>query len=505
MLSSTHFFQHDNKEDDHEEAPFGLLYIWLGDNLNKQGRTNIEKWRKRNPKLNAYLFIDSSLYYVSDEHETQKNLHEYKKLLQWAKQNHVIICDINLSQQHSKSYLLGVSELVNTMYGINYYLDEINGEHKNLAAASDIIRWNLIYLFSFIYIDAKDVYPGHEPIPLNLFASKEFFCNVRKINGISIINNDILASPKNNPFIKFILDEILNRYEILYKNENLLKAHRNPTYSTPYLMDKFISLFSSPELQIKVQHGEMNIRKISTVHITGPGVLMYALRKFDIHNEDSYKVSFPHACYSLPEMKDNKIQLLSWYDPDAFKDIDYVIDVLKSYIVGYFTNLIEMMEKNIALSQDSSSSDNLLFKSQKKNKSIEQLTSILHQLKSSLNAFDTSFSLKEIIYICLETLGTSNCNLLKKIKVPNWGNDKNIIDILNTVGDNMDVLIDHLKTNYNCDSIAFLVQQKLSSQLNGDRIETFIQKVLYTDTDLPSIDQDELTHYFPKWDNHFGL
>lgn len=82
-------------------------------------------------------------------------------------------------------------------------------EETNYGAKSDILRYELLYRFGGVYIDADMILT--KPLDI-LHHSYEFYCCLMPCSRIAIISNGIIGSAPGHPIIKECLDTLhLNR------------------------------------------------------------------------------------------------------------------------------------------------------------------------------------------------------------------------------------------------------------------------------------------------------
>lgn len=181
-----------------------------------------------------------------------------------------------------------------------YYLDEIKDPGSNYAAASDILRAEILYDEGGVYFDAEDVFPEN---PLGqLYAEKGILIHCFYNDAV---NNDLIGSVPNGEIIGKFRNQIQKNYEELYrKDQRYLMAHR-------------FSNFSS------FRTGDED-RRSSTMRISGP----VALRKItdDLYKHDR-NLAFPERYWKIPQR-----QALSWLDTD-FSSIEKVAPYFRHNLI----------------------------------------------------------------------------------------------------------------------------------------------------------------------------
>jgi hypothetical protein len=262
-------------------VPKKLHAIWLGGILTQTGKSNIERWVKINPDYEMNVWIDSSTY-LGKELSLEK---EYKQFKIWAKNNKIRINDINPDSPDRD--LVNKPEIFKEMESQNYYLDEISNPGSNYAAASDILREEILYKEGGVYFDAEDVFPGE---PLGDLEVDEAAGSILFHAGVNSKNqewknNDLIASIAQGSSISKFRTAIKNNYDDFYKlPRKYLIAHRY----------QHLASFRTE------QHG----RKLSTQNLSGPHVIV------QIYPDFKLVPKFPsHMCKGEPET-----QALSWFD-----------------------------------------------------------------------------------------------------------------------------------------------------------------------------------------------
>ncbi|RUR18064.1 hypothetical protein ELY21_08740 [Legionella sp. km535] len=290
---------------DNTLVPKKLHAIWLGGILKEEGKQNIAKWKATNPDYEANVWIDSSTYLVGDSPEAIQQKEEYEQFKEWAKSNQINIIDINLNATDPDPDIIKRPELFTGMNSAKYYTDELKDPGSNYAAASDILRAEILYHEGGIYFDAEDVFPRNPLGQLN--AEKGILVHSY---GRDLLNNDLIASVPKSEFISSLRDLIKKNYEELYsQDKRYLTAHR------------FANLSS-----FRTQDGD---RKTSTIRTSGPG----ALRKI-IGYMTRENLIFPKTYWKTPDR-----QALSWLNND-FNSYEQVAPYFRVNLTEYFNVLI---------------------------------------------------------------------------------------------------------------------------------------------------------------------
>lgn len=218
-------------------VPKKLHAIWLGGILREAGKKNIAMWKKANPDYEMNIWIDSSTFLTDFSPAALEQKKEYLQFKQWAKENKVIINDINPDVMDAE--LQNHSDIFNNMKSQVFYQQEIASPGANFGAASDILRVEILFNEGGVYYDCEDVSPEiplkylpaweKDELPLmglrDLVVSEKSGILVHAFSGK--LNNDLLASIPGAPDIARFRDEIEKNYQELYaRGEKFVMAHR---------------------------------------------------------------------------------------------------------------------------------------------------------------------------------------------------------------------------------------------------------------------------------------
>ncbi len=156
----------------------------------RSGEKKYRELEAKNPDYEANVWIDSSTYIGGDSPEATQQKKEYEQFKEWAKTNQINIIDINPNATDPDPAVNKRPELFKGMNSAQYYLDELKDPGSNYAAASDILRAEVLYHVGDVYFDAEDVLPR---MPLNQLNTQKGIM-FRIFGGNDNINNDIIAS-----------------------------------------------------------------------------------------------------------------------------------------------------------------------------------------------------------------------------------------------------------------------------------------------------------------------
>lgn len=295
--------------------PKKLHAIWVGGILRDAGKNNIAAWKKLNPEYEANVWIDSSTYLVGDSPEAKKQKEEYLQFKKWAKDNKINILDINPNSTEKDPYVIKRPTMFEGMKSAKYYADELKDPGSNYAAASDILRVEILYHEGGVYFDAEDIFPNQSRYhkgthilgsSLGQLTAKQGLL-VRSIDNEKFICNDLIASIPKGELIGEYRDRIKENYDDLYsKGQKHVTAHRIG----------YLATFRTKD------------RKKSTLEISGPTALN---RLVPEHKE----LAFSNRYWTTPEK-----QAGSWLNKD-FESLEKVAANYRYNVIEYFDLLIE--------------------------------------------------------------------------------------------------------------------------------------------------------------------
>ncbi|MGQ3888738.1 TcdA/TcdB catalytic glycosyltransferase domain-containing protein [Legionella sp. CNM-1927-20] len=374
--------------------------VWLGKPPSADVLNNVRDWKITNSTFDVKLWIDSSTY------TEEEKLKELPKLLEWAKENKVIICDISLPKEASKDNIVGEQELYSEMPGKQFFEDELSGEYRNLAAASDILRAEILYKQGGIYIDAKDMLPN-APIPQNFNLKFGFAFHDC---GQNRLNNDLIASIPKGTIISEYRQLIIDNYKKLYQNNRLLDAHRNNSLRSPHLLSGG------------------DTRYLTTLQTSGPGALSNMIEQLmrflvlipeansPIYDSDESSLFMPNEIFNIP----NHGSDVSW------NDLTISYEKIKPYLFNYFCEYwsfkiaeeIGALDKSISNSNSGLSFVTNYFK--KINPELYDARKILVDIKNNLDNLPRSLSPNDFFQTCVSSLDKKALKVFEDIQPDFW-------------------------------------------------------------------------------------
>ncbi|MFK4107001.1 TcdA/TcdB catalytic glycosyltransferase domain-containing protein, partial [Streptomyces sp. NPDC019531] len=146
-------------------------------------------------------------------------LADVNDMLKWAAKNNVFV--VNVDEVFNAESPMLLHEF--------YKAESAKQAGPGYAAASDILRLEILYRFGGVYMDGDNLY--RDPSSLaQVVSSREGYAIDATRDGVG---NSVLAMPMNHPFAAVYLDEIKNRYsknqyDLLFswrsKKENFFKG-----------------------------------------------------------------------------------------------------------------------------------------------------------------------------------------------------------------------------------------------------------------------------------------
>lgn len=288
-------------------VPKKLHAVWLGDILKDEGKKNIADWAYKNPDYEANIWIDSSTFLTGDSKEAITQKKAYLEFKTWAKAHNIWINDINPLSNDPDPRVRHQSALFNHMENKANYQNELINPGSNYAAASDILRVEILYHLGGVYIDADDLHTGLYPLgSLDVSDQAGILLHVCG----NKLNNDLIASIPKGKVISTYRDAIKNNYQIHYQRDQKYQDAHRFSHLASFRME---------------QDNRLN----STLKISGPIALINALNG-ELHEE----MIFPQDRYSMPPE-----QALSWLD----KTVTYpqFKEHFRLNMIDYFNSLIE--------------------------------------------------------------------------------------------------------------------------------------------------------------------
>jgi hypothetical protein len=320
-----------------------LNCIWLGTVFeNDNDRANVINWKHKHPHYEVIVYIDSCTF----DHTSPETIKKVQELIHWAKENDILIRDVGVNPA-DEIVKLGIDDhsyLIDDCLSKSYYFDESAGQYPNYAAASDILRIEILYRFGGIYFDVGDVFPGDKP--MDELLSKTDFLFAYESGGIS---NDILASVAYGDVITELRTAIYESYTLFYfprpekdisipdHRKDILHIIGNPAAEdSQYLYD-----YRNP---LRTAESKF-YRKDVGMFLAGPGAIQNFIQsKYD----DLFYFSFPQKYYSKPQE-----QCGSWYNLKMTKEnfLSWIRNVFVFLLIGDVNNiLIKQYFTNIGIS-----------------------------------------------------------------------------------------------------------------------------------------------------------
>lgn len=185
--------------------------IWFGKPIYYEYELHILRWAIKNPDFEICLYVDSAVSYHQDRFARFSNI----KIIHYQS----VYESLSKTEAHEDLYL-------NTLF----LQQELNGENGNMAAASDILRLDLLYFYGGFYLDT-DIDCIH-PL-LYFFPEKGFCCNYVDLilDGAVIeknmILNDIMVASVKNIYVNIMRKMLHKNYiEAFHSNPDFFAARK---------------------------------------------------------------------------------------------------------------------------------------------------------------------------------------------------------------------------------------------------------------------------------------
>lgn len=184
------------------KAPKKMHFIWIGTKIPQKYINNIKTWIETNPDYQAYLWIDSATVPPAREYD---HLSKIEAIAQ-AKKAGAEIIDL---ASPDNQFLQGAKNA-------RWYNDEASGAYANYAAASDILRLEILLKEGGVYIDT-DIQPSSTPlgdIPLKYGFAKpmDYY-------------NDVMCAVAGSELVKEFIDALDRLYSAAYFEQDDLSAN----------------------------------------------------------------------------------------------------------------------------------------------------------------------------------------------------------------------------------------------------------------------------------------
>ena len=222
-----------------QRVPKMLHFIWVGGPIPDRYKDNITRWHQNNPDYTIHLWIDTDSTKPEQVEEAKREADEL--VLSVSGRLH------NLGG--GDATFLTDPMLKNGVF----YQDEVTGQRANYAAASDILRLEILFRLGGVYVDTDTL---STDVPLGDIDAPEGFV---KPKGPT---NDVLCALPGAKMVDLCRDEITAAYARVLKQSDKqanvqFDMHRS---SRPW-----------------------KDRTTTTLEWSGPDVIIHAMKKFVSH------------------------------------------------------------------------------------------------------------------------------------------------------------------------------------------------------------------------------
>ena len=182
-------------------VPKKIIFIWVGPPIPDKYIENIKRWQAKNPDYEVNLWTDTATThpdFISQAEEKNKLLASHGVKIR------------NLSSNDKA--------LLAQAFNEQFYMDEVTGEDANFAAASDILRLEILAREGGVYIDT-DTEPTNERLG-DIVVND---CGFAKPAGPT---NDVLCATPGSPMIDDFRKQIRENYVALYNTKQHVQLNQ---------------------------------------------------------------------------------------------------------------------------------------------------------------------------------------------------------------------------------------------------------------------------------------
>ena len=185
---------------------------------------------------------------------------------------------------------------------LNMINREIYDKEPTYWGKSDILRYELLFRFGGIYIDADSVWVNNKNLEKCINKASDTGLFFAKSHCQGQIANGVIGSVPNHPFFKEIMDKIIPRYNSMINEHVAVKI--GPVFITKILENYNPTIFPPEyfypsawgQTENCLLHQQVKIPKISFMYQYGYssnltiGGNLYKIMNEQVYNEDDYKI-----------------------------------------------------------------------------------------------------------------------------------------------------------------------------------------------------------------------
>ena len=179
------------------KMPRIIHFIWVGSQIPVKYIYNIINVVIGNPNFRVYVWIDNPQGYGSH-----------------IQKHDILLSAPNIHLRNASTIFPRIVKLIpRAKYLIPYYERERIGIFTNYAAAADILRLFILYIYGgiYLYTDIKLSMDYSQATLLNL--EPKFYTHVTISNAKKfIVNNDLMAAPPESVVIRKSIELVVQRY-----------------------------------------------------------------------------------------------------------------------------------------------------------------------------------------------------------------------------------------------------------------------------------------------------
>ncbi len=265
--------------------PQTIHFIWVGGPLPRKYFGNVRKWADQNRKYKIKVWLDSGLYPTDEDGQPQVGFFDDAGKTWYGSQRR------SFGEQNISVSDLAKNGFLNQMKNGNFFLDETLGTSRNLGAASDILRVEILLKEGGIYMDT-DTYP-RKPLPAPMPAQHgvllSYFYNHDQSMG-TWCNAVIAAEPNNSMLLRMrhLIAESYGRRYGLDTSAPEIKRRFLETKKKFEARKKASLPKHDKSINQKIEQHRVSERVDSTVAMTGPGLVTRAIVGYMEQHPDEF-------------------------------------------------------------------------------------------------------------------------------------------------------------------------------------------------------------------------
>lgn len=236
-----------------------MHFIWVGGPIPDDYSRNIQQWQEQNPEYEVNLWIDTGA--------TKED--QIPNALQSAEATGARVRNLADSDKN----------LLNGAKNARFYNEEVVGQNANYAAASDILRLEILKREGGIYVDTD--LPPKEGIHLGQIEAQEGFMKPPQ-------SNDFICAVPESEVVNALLDGVHDRYESILSPgipsaaQDLGTAAARAPDSDPDTQMRANDASTNEKIDLHRDKAPFKLRTETTLEMTGPDLYRDIIQKTQI-------------------------------------------------------------------------------------------------------------------------------------------------------------------------------------------------------------------------------